>query len=289
MQTSHSWSGVAPPLVLKLHDNKNTTKMKNCKECNFLLVRRGNEKVGDFNRRQFCGRSCSAKFNNKLRGKYKPLSYWCDCGRKKHHKAERCHECKKKHTLKIQEERTLNDVSGKGNARIRWSHLRWLARKKMEINNIPKRCKCCGFDLAVEVCHIKDINKFDLKTKVKIVNSLDNLVYLCPNHHVMLDRGLISMEEIEGHERRPRSIRKVSASVFQAEESGSTPDGATNLMEVVGSNPIGDTIMFKYEINENTKQDQNLLIDRKIIENIVDSYYELGKLVEKLGYSLQNL
>lgn len=114
------------------------------------------------------------------------------CRNKKDSKAITCHNCKLERTFTIQENRTLEDITSKGNARVKWSHLRGLAHKKMKINNIEKKCKICGFDDAVELCHIKPISSFNKKSKVKDINSLNNLIYLCPNHHVLLDKGKLN-------------------------------------------------------------------------------------------------
>ena len=58
------------------------------------------------------------------------------------------------------------------------------------------KCAICGFSEYVEACHIKAISSFPLDTKVREVNSLDNLVYLCPNHHILFDRGKLNKEDI---------------------------------------------------------------------------------------------
>lgn len=36
--------------------------------------------------------------------------------------------------------------------------------------------------------------KFDEDTLIKEINNENNLVWLCPNHHIMLEKGLISLE-----------------------------------------------------------------------------------------------
>ena len=36
--------------------------------------------------------------------------------------------------------------------------------------------------------------------QIKKINNLDNLIYLCPNHHAMLDKGLLNMEGMAGVE-----------------------------------------------------------------------------------------
>ncbi|NBQ71168.1 MAG: HNH endonuclease [Nitrosomonadaceae bacterium] len=67
----------------------------------------------------------------------------------------------------------------------------------MEIREVPKICKLCNFDAVVETCHIKPISSFSTDTKLAIVNSESNLVYLCPNHHALLDRQLVELTGFE--------------------------------------------------------------------------------------------
>jgi len=117
----------------------------------------------------------------------------CLCGDKKSYGAKVCHECKIKNLLLRQELRTLEDICSRGNARVKWAHLRGLAKRKMEIYNVPKKCKICSFDLIVHCCHIKPISSFSMESLVGEVNSLSNLVYLCPNHHAMFDKDLIKL------------------------------------------------------------------------------------------------
>ena len=69
------------------------------------------------------------------------------------------------------------------------SGLRAQARMLLQESGREPKCAICGFSEYVEACHIKAISSFPLDTKVREVNSLDNLVYLCPNHHILFDRG----------------------------------------------------------------------------------------------------
>jgi len=46
-------------------------------------------------------------------------------------------------------------------------------------------------DKIVEVCHVREISSFPETALMGEVNSLDNLKYLCPNHHKLLDKKLI--------------------------------------------------------------------------------------------------
>lgn len=59
-----------------------------------------------------------------------------------------------------------------------------------------KRVCQCGYDKHVEVCHIKAIRDFDLKTKIKDINSKENLVLLCPNCHWEFDNGLLTLKNV---------------------------------------------------------------------------------------------
>jgi predicted restriction endonuclease len=55
------------------------------------------------------------------------------------------------------------------------------------------KCKICGFDVLVEVHHIKPRRR----NGGGGTNDLSNLITLCPNHHAMADRELISNEELK--------------------------------------------------------------------------------------------
>lgn len=55
--------------------------------------------------------------------------------------------------------------------------------------NYPMRCAVCGFDVIVDVHHI-------LPKSEGGVNDPNNLIVLCPNHHRMAQRGMITVEEL---------------------------------------------------------------------------------------------
>jgi predicted restriction endonuclease len=75
--------------------------------------------------------------------------------------------------------------------------IRGHARKVLNKLKIPKKCEFCGFDQIVEVCHIIPISSFPKGVSLDLVNHPLNLVYLCPNHHAMLDKGIISLEQLK--------------------------------------------------------------------------------------------
>lgn len=71
------------------------------------------------------------------------------------------------------------------------------ARRVLESSEREKVCQYCHnheFDAILEVHHLKGILEFDEDTLIKEINNENNLVWLCPNHHIMLEKGLISLE-----------------------------------------------------------------------------------------------
>ena len=156
-----------------------------CKECGKeyeIEEREYNRKIKN-STEFFCSRSCSAKYNNKKYPK-----------RKKQEKVK-----KKRFSCRDLE---LGYYIGYGNERRNYlthkcAQIRRDARKFMETESKQEKvCKYCGnheYDDILEVHHLKSILDFDEHTKIYKINSDGNLVWLCPNHHAMLERGLIEL------------------------------------------------------------------------------------------------
>lgn len=178
-------------------------KVFGCLECSRDLIKRDNERPSDFTRRKFCGRSCANTYNNRGRIRHDPITRICpDCGKAKNRTSIRCHACKVLSNLTIQNERTLGDIMLSGNARVKWSMVRTLARRILKVYGVKPCCKYCGFDIVVDVCHLTPISEFDLSEKVRIVNHIFNLAYLCPNHHKLLDMKILDISEITDPDER---------------------------------------------------------------------------------------
>jgi len=65
------------------------------------------------------------------------------------------------------------------------------------LNSEKKRsCQVCGYDRYVETCHVKDVSEFGDDIEVRVINHIDNLVYLCPNHHKEFDKKLMDESDI---------------------------------------------------------------------------------------------
>ena len=75
------------------------------------------------------------------------------------------------------------------------SAIRKIAWKTYMTHNPSPSCAVCGYDKHVEVAHIKSVAEFDDSATVKEINSIDNLIGLCPNHHWEYDHGLLKLEK----------------------------------------------------------------------------------------------
>lgn len=160
--------------------------MKQCLNCGKNIPKGGDS------RKKFCNRSCSATFNN-LKRDYPEGSICIDCGKKIDSGSIRCLKCKRLFTQNIYESRTLGDVKKEGNSRIAWSGVRTRANTKMELAGIEKVCHECGITEPIDCCHIKDIVDFSEDSLISEVNSFKNLVYLCKNHHWLLDNNKLQL------------------------------------------------------------------------------------------------
>lgn len=75
------------------------------------------------------------------------------------------------------------------------SDIRSDACRVYENSTKPKHCLICGYSKHYEVCHIKAVSDFDKDTPITVINHIDNLVALCPNHHWEFDNGLLNIAE----------------------------------------------------------------------------------------------
>lgn len=88
-------------------------------------------------------------------------------------------------------------TSGQKYLSSKCQEIRTNARRVLESSEREKVCQYCHnheFDAILEVHHLKGILEFDEDTLIKEINNENNLVWLCPNHHIMLEKGLISLE-----------------------------------------------------------------------------------------------
>jgi len=146
----------------------------------------------------FCSKSCSASFHNKRSPKRQKTALCIYCG--EHTKSSprsgerKCRSCFRSiNVVKFGEEKIIKDFSSTY-ARHKHQGIRNHAHRVANISNLIKKCSACGYDKTVDLCHKQSIASFSKDTQLSVVNHIDNLVYLCPNHHWELDHGLLQCE-----------------------------------------------------------------------------------------------
>jgi predicted restriction endonuclease len=78
----------------------------------------------------------------------------------------------------------------------KFSFVRKHARSVIKYYELTRRCTFCSDDEFVdvlEVAHIKPIAKFSMGATIGQINSRDNLIYICPSHHAMMDKELVEV------------------------------------------------------------------------------------------------
>lgn len=170
-----------------------------CKSCSKSVCKTISEVKKSKSGNVFCSRSCAARYNNRKHPK-RSLSGKC----KKCSKpiAKRYAYCKDCYTINLLENKTYNEsktykdyYSNKKYQRN--SEVRQHARRKYFNSNRPKSCVVCGYDLHIDVCHIKDISSYHCDTLIGEINSLSNLIALCKNHHWEFDHNKMSKQDLE--------------------------------------------------------------------------------------------
>jgi len=140
---------------------------------------------------KFCSRSCVAKLNNILVPKRRPGGRCCLCGSPVALRARYCAEHKPNKTVhRSQPLGAFQELTRV--AAHRWSRVRMDARRKYHAA-FPQKCVHCGYAKHIDVCHKRSLASFPDDTPLAVVNSLDNLVGLCPNCHWEFDHGLFQL------------------------------------------------------------------------------------------------
>lgn len=201
-----------------------------CKYCNEIILTEAGKKVSETRAKQFCNHTCATIFNNNARINIKtgPTSIVNSCSDddfiKAYHNSSNYIQLGKsigytfintdirkklKHRIQklgLEEYDTENklaiSVATKGeliNQRSNWqswrSEIQKNARSVYQKSDKPNYCVVCGYDKTYEVAHIKAVSDFDDDTLISEINSIDNLIALCPNHHWEFDHGQLNISE----------------------------------------------------------------------------------------------
>lgn len=176
-----------------------------CKRCKQPIPLEEGMRVADAIHKKFCNKSCAATFNN---GEYpkrirKNNEYKCTICQKsisKSYRRTHCDECillKKMETKfgKIIFELTRGEIVDNKGAMYGHNYIRAHARNIYKKSGLPYKC-FCGYDKHVQICHMTAIKDFPMETTVAIINNINNLCPLCPNHHWEFDHGFLTIDQI---------------------------------------------------------------------------------------------
>jgi hypothetical protein len=143
---------------------------------------------------KYCSRSCANKVNNSTQPKVKAQGICETCKKVVPKRLKYCRECKAKRSWSKVDWSlaTYADITSRARYQIH-AQIRDMARKVYKEAGLPRICKVCGYSKHIEICHKKPIKSFSEDTLVSEINSVDNLVALCPNHHWELDKGLFTL------------------------------------------------------------------------------------------------
>lgn len=133
-------------------------------------------------RNKYCSSSCAAKINN--------IGI---CRVKKSEKQNT------KSVSKIDiKTKTKGDLFEK---RKNWQSARSSIRKDAERTikklNIEKKCFLCDYKTHIEIAHIRSVSSFSENSLISEINDINNLIYLCPNHHWEFDNEKLSKENLD--------------------------------------------------------------------------------------------
>lgn len=101
--------------------------------------------------------------------------------------SKRCRKCYNAFVLEKSKQLSLKDcIYDKHHKSSAFAKIRSQARSIAKKQGWTKCCKC-GYDKHIEIAHKKPISDFSLETPVSEINSINNLLPLCPNCHWEFD------------------------------------------------------------------------------------------------------
>jgi len=147
-----------------------------CVKCGETIYYKKSEKTGEFCKRKLCDKCCvlncqenGQKFKDRIREEKGFISYEVTKGfLYKQHGSEMARKYINRHS-----------------------------RQVYTNSGLPYKCAVCGYDIHIQICHIKGISSFDDDVLVSDINNINNLISFCSNHHWEFDHGLISDDDLK--------------------------------------------------------------------------------------------
>lgn len=174
-----------------------STVQRTCVECtqsfeaSGIEVRKGNAK--------FCSHSCSASHNNRIRVRARKFKKCRDCDKQTATtKSKLCVDCGPRRPSKRKaplEQRTLEDLRESYSLNDFHAKIRGDSRQAFRASGRPYTCLICGYRKHVDICHVIPLKDFPNSATLGEVNSSDNLIALCKNHHWEFDHDELDPED----------------------------------------------------------------------------------------------
>lgn len=150
---------------------------------------------------KFCSRSCAATFTNKAKPKRLGKVRICQkCGdefrtSREHQYRLKCPKCKRPKRIESLST-TLDEIRSRPHLKqLHRSSMHAVVRQHCRRYNAdrPKVCQVCRYSLHIEFCHKRAIASFPDTATLGEVNSPDNVLILCRNHHWEFDNKYLSL------------------------------------------------------------------------------------------------
>ncbi len=140
----------------------------------------------------FCSNKCSAVFFNTQKNNIQRTGYCLWCQQTIVYPRQYCTDCVNQYSssvkdkipdlVKIYIRDFLSDKNKFSRIRINARHV---------LSDLKQICSICDYSTVIQCCHIIPISDFALEDFLGVVNHPSDLILLCPNHHIELDRGLL--------------------------------------------------------------------------------------------------
>lgn len=163
-----------------------------CKNCHNPILPTDKLTVCKTKNKKFCNNKCSAEYNNTINPRIKVI-HRCSCGNVVSRRGNTCRNCM------YVNKRKARDCTKEELISRRKNYPSWRTSVSRHAISVYKDsgklhiCSVCGYSRYVEICHIIPVADFSGDASLSIINNIDNLVALCPNHHWEFDNGIIEI------------------------------------------------------------------------------------------------
>ena len=182
-----------------------------CQHCKEIIKVKDHEPVYEARRRKFCSHACASMFHNLKRRVPDRRVFTMQCQTCNQTlliesrcpaSARRRKYCDKCRSLRFAARMAANPLSQRTKGELFSAARNWQSAR----SNIRKhaysvyaqsgksfKCVVCQYDKHVEICHLHSVSSFANSELIATINSPDNLVALCPNHHWEFDHHLLRL------------------------------------------------------------------------------------------------